>query len=566
MSTASLIERAKAGEAAAIAQLLTQALAKQGITVTAERHSYRLVLQLIGATLPDQTSIVATVRRGIQRLQIDTIGVVQIHCTLAEQPNIGWQADIVLLGSEHDEPPMLAAPPTPTPTSTSTSTPTPQPITAKLLGRTRSTPTGIPVAFVHEAFMALGVTPDASLEEVDAAYFQRRADLLSHGDRGTIATLKNAHALLKRHLQPTTAAPLVTGGTDEPTVDLEALTQLLRSQGLEGTTRLKDDRLQIQLKPASARHPSKAAAAIYTLLAQQDLKALGLAQIAQVEVYGLVSAQKVGWKRLVPIPPPATRDDTDVLSFNNRYVSALVFPVLLLLGLVMNALPLVNALLFGIKIWFHEFGHAIIAWLAGRRAIPLPIGWTNVNLERSLFVYCGVLILLGLLFWVGRREGKRWPMVLAGVLAVIQFWFTWLLPAYRFETLLSFGGIGGELYLCTLLMVSFFFPLPDYFRWDFYRYPVVIGAAFTFWGQFSLWQQIQQGQAAIPWGSLWGGEASGDMNNLSNAGWSDQQIIHTYSTLSHLCLWGLLGVYLYCAIRQNRHAIFALTQRWLAQH
>lgn len=166
---------------------------------------------------------------------------------------------------------------------------------------------------------------------------------------------------------------------------------------------------------------------------------------------------------------------------------------------------------------------------------------------------------------MGRREGKRWPMVLAVVLAVIQFWFTWLLPAYRFETLLSFGGIGGELYLCTLLMVSFFFPLPEYFRWDFYRYPVVVGAAFTFWGQFGLWQQINRGQASIPWGSLWGGESSGDMNNLSAAGWSDQQIINTYSTLSHLCLWVLLGVYLYFAVRQNRHAIFALTQRWLAQ-
>jgi hypothetical protein len=219
----------------------------------------------------------------------------------------------------------------------------------------------------------------------------------------------------------------------------------------------------------------------------------------------------------------------------------------------------------GIKIWFHEFGHATIAWLAGRRAIPLPFGWTNVDPERSLFVYLGLLLLFGLMFWVGRREQKRWTMLLAGILIVLQFWFTWLLPISRFETLLSFGGIGGELYLCTLLIVSFYFPLPAYWRWDFYRYPVVLGAAFTFWGQFWLWQQINRGIEEIPWGSMWGGPSDGDMNNLSNAGWSDQQIIGTYTTLSHVCLIALLGIYLYYGIQQNRHYLFALSQRWLAR-
>ena len=546
MSTTSLIERARAGDASAIAALLNQALAKQNITVTAERHSYRLVLQLTGQPLPEQTSVVAMIRRGIQRLQVDIIGVVQIHCTLTDHPDIGWQDEIVLLGAESHASPAI------TPDAFS------QPSASEPVEHSRLAPTDIPTSFINEAFATLGLPPEATLQAVDTAYFQRRAALLREGDRGAIAELKNAHALLKRHLQPEEIAQ--TTPTAEamapPPVDLSVLIQLLRSQGLESTARIKDDCLQIQLKPASAKNPNRAAAKIYTVLAQRDLKELDLTSITQVEVYGLVSAQKVGWKRLVPLPPPETSDNTDVLSFKNRYVSAFVFPVLMALGMLMNAWSLVNSLLFGIKIWFHEFGHAIIAWLAGRRAIPLPIGWTNVDLERSLFVYFGVLILLGLLFWVGRREGKRWPMVLAGVLAVIQFWLTWLLPAYQFETLLSFGGIGGELYLCTLLIVSFFFPLPDYFRWDFYRYPVVLGAAFTFWGQFGLWQQINRGRASIPWGSLWGGEASGDMNNLSYAGWSDQQIINTYTTLSHLCLLALLGVYLYFAIRQNRHVIF----------
>lgn len=550
MSAASLLERARTGDAEAIACLLTQALAAQNIVVTAKRQSYRLELRLVGQPLPNQAPLVATIRQGIQRLQTDVIGVVHIHCRQTDQPSIAWSEEIVLLGAWDDGKPVVAAPPPARP----------QPSESSL-----STTTHTPPARLERAFLTLGLTSAATLQDLDAAYFRRRAALLRQGDRQAVAELKTTYAVLKRQLQ--SAATESPNSTTEPAstvAGVEMLPQLLRSQGLEGQARLKAGRLQIRLDPKSAQHPNRAAAIIYTLLEQQDLKALGLSEISQVEVYGLASPQKVRWKRLLPLSVPATVDDTDVFSFKNRYVSAIVFPALMMLGMLMNALSLVNALLFGIKIWFHEFGHATVAWLAGRRAIPLPIGWTNVGEERSLFVYLGILILLGLLFWGGRREGKRWPMVLAGVLVIMQFWFTWLMPESQYETLLSFGGIGGELYLCTLLMVSFFFPLPDYFRWDFYRYPVVLGAAFTFWGQFGLWRQINRGRASIPWGSLWGGEANGDMNNLSYAGWSDQQIVGTYTTLSHLCLLGLLGVYVYFAMRQNRHALFALTQRWLA--
>ena len=55
------------------------------------------------------------------------------------------------------------------------------------------------------------------------------------------------------------------------------------------------------------------------------------------------------------------------------------------------------------------------------------------------------------------------------------------------------------------------------------------------------------------------------MNNLRSAGWSDQQIIHTYTALGNVCLLVLISVYLYVAIRQNRHYLYALTQRWWAR-
>ena len=471
MATASLLERARAGDADAIATLLTQALAPQGISVSAERRAYCLELWLKGQPLPDQTSVVAIIRQGIERLHIQSIGVVQIHGSLRDFPDIGWSEEISLLGSLADQ---------------NAPTATTDPIMANPINSAPATTAGPEAgvalsAALSRAYETLGLTPGAPVKLVDSIYFRCRAEMLRQGKRDAVAELKAAHHLIKEHLQPEgkpLSAPVVKPAKGPDGV--EALPRLLRSRGLDGKARIKESRLQIRLEPGSSRNPNRASATIYTLLAQQDLTALGLDQVSKIEVYGLASPKKIGWKRLVPMPPPASADDTDVLSFKNRYVSALAFPLLLLLGMVMNALPMVNALLFGVKIWFHEFGHAIIAWLAGRRAIPLPIGWTNVGEERSLFVYFGLLFLFSLLFWVGRREELRWPMVLAGVLVGIQFWFTWLMPEARYETLLSFGGIGGELYLCTLLMVSFFFPLPASWRWDLYRYPVVLGAAFTF--------------------------------------------------------------------------------------
>ncbi|MBE9112741.1 hypothetical protein IQ273_25455 [Nodosilinea sp. LEGE 07298] len=139
-----------------------------------------------------------------------------------------------------------------------------------------------------------------------------------------------------------------------------------------------------------------------------------------------------------------------------------------------------------------------------------------------------------------------------------------MISADTFDMLLSFGGVGGEIYLSALLMVSFYFPLPEYFRWDFYRFPVVLGAAFCFWGQVWLWQQVPRGKASIPFGSLWGEADHGDMNQLINFhDWTPGDIIGTYSTLTHLCLLAIFAVYGYTLFRQHRELFVALGRQWL---
>ncbi|MGB3310390.1 MAG: hypothetical protein WBG32_23515 [Nodosilinea sp.] len=503
----SLLEQAKDGDATAIASLLTHALKPKSITVRGDRQSYCLQLWFTGNPAPPQAATVAYAHRAIAKLEVASIGILQVYGEQAESQLPVWTEEIALLSAPLSEPPE----PLPAPLATSLvksdpsflhdpefSQPQPDQNQSPQVFPSLALDESAPVALAR-AYQELGLELGNSLAQVEAVYFKRRAELLRKGDRAALEPLKWAFTTLKTDLEQRAT---VEDASFSPT--------------LQETT--------------TVSRPS---------LVRRSLHS--------------------------PRPgQPDADDDTDLLSFQNRYSNGLIFPALLLLGMLMNAMPIVNALLWGIKIWIHEFGHATVAWLAGRRAIPLPIGWTNVDPRRSLFVYLSILVLLGLLYWAGRREDKRWPVVLAIALAIVQFFMTWLISADTFDMLLSFGGVGGEIYLSALLMVSFYFPLPEYFRWDFYRFPVVLAAAFCFWGQVWLWQQVPRGKASIPFGSLWGEADHGDMNQLLNVhDWTPGDIIGTYSSLTHLCLLGIFAVYGYTLFRQHRDLFVALGRQWL---
>ena len=333
--------------------------------------------------------------------------------------------------------------------------------------------------------------------------------------------------------------------------------------GLPAQVSIRGDQLHIGLWTADAPTPEPATQTLRQLLQHLDLAALGLSNLSRVHVYGLPAPKQAAWRREFAIAP-LTAADTDLAAFDNRFSAVVYFPLALLLGILLKAFGPFGILLRGIDIWFHEFGHAVVAWMAGRRAIPLPIGFTPVNPERSLVVYGCVLTLLGLLFWAGQREQKRWPQVLAGSLAVVQFAMTWLMSANTFDWLLYFGGIGGEFLICALLMVSYYFPFPAYFQWGLYRYPVVVGAAFTFFGSLWNWRQVRRGLQDIPWGSMWGGD--GDMEQLAYGhGWSQQRIIDTYNALGTICLSAIVAVYVHQLVTRHRGWLVAQWRQFVVR-
>ena len=252
------------------------------------------------------------------------------------------------------------------------------------------------------------------------------------------------------------------------------------------------------------------------------------------------------------------------LSFDSSAVNLSALPLVALLAWQVNLSPL-GFFLLGFHIWVHEFGHATVAWLVGKRALPLPIGWTNVEGEKSTFVYFGVLFLLGVLFVAGWKERKIWPMLIALAIAPFQFYMTWRMPEYRADMWLSFGGVGGEFYLSTLLMILFYFQFPEKFKWGFCRYFFLFLGASSFLNIYLFWRQVKRGTESIPWGSMIQGEedGGGDMNVLRDSyHWSNHDIVGTYTHLGNICLVALLSVYLIFALRLDRLANRLLGAVW----
>lgn len=283
--------------------------------------------------------------------------------------------------------------------------------------------------------------------------------------------------------------------------------------------------------------------------------------IQTVTIYGLRDNRVILWKKSLPLARVLAEEQTsaansDLFSFENIYVNRWALPIAFLLSAILHWSKL-DTLLLGMRIWIHECGHAVVAWFSGRRATPLPFGWTNISLDRSPIVYICVLALCGLLFYTGWKERKPQTMGVAVVAAIVQFGMTWGLSQDAFEMWFAFGGVGGEFYLSTLLAIGFYLPLPTRWRWDFWRYPALFMGASTFINALSFWHQVKRGSAAIPWGTMLGGsgDAGGDMNQLHDFGWSDGQIVNTYLAIGQVCLWVTIGIYVVRAISYRRRMV-----------
>ncbi len=255
----------------------------------------------------------------------------------------------------------------------------------------------------------------------------------------------------------------------------------------------------------------------------------------------------------------------DLSSYDNALVKAVAPPVVAVLAVLFH-LSSFGFLLEGFHVWIHEVGHASIAWLSSRPAVPLPFGWTNVEPTKSVALYLFVLVALLALAAAGWRERRLWPMVLGVVLVAAQTLMTWSLSEERAHLWMIFGGVGGEFYLSAAMMGLFFFEFPERFKWGACRYVVLFIGAASFFESYVFWKQVKRGGQGIPFGSMINGEndGGGDMNILSvEFHWTGHQIVFTYNHLADACLVAVIGVYLFFNLRLDR-AFYPLLSRFLS--
>jgi hypothetical protein len=274
----------------------------------------------------------------------------------------------------------------------------------------------------------------------------------------------------------------------------------------------------------------------------------------------------------LPMPAPAVpaepaEPDLSVLieegrgnpltDFENWKTTVIAPPLLFALAWLTVVSPF-GFFLKGFHVWMHEFGHAVPAWLSGRLAVPLPLGWTSVHPDFSPFTYLALLVLLLVLLVAGWRERRIWAMVIAAGLLVLQGYMTWLMPEPTQEFWWSaIGGIAGEFCLGALGMALFFIQLPEKFRWGACRYLVFLLCAACFIQAYVFWGDVYRGHEDIPYGTMIHGEddPNGDLDKLRHEhGWTQSQIRRTFYGLGNTCLIVLGVIYGFFALRLNRLA------------
>ncbi|PSN14644.1 hypothetical protein C7293_10810 [filamentous cyanobacterium CCT1] len=287
---------AKGGDAAAIADLINQALRAKGITVRGDRHGTCLRLWLTGQTLPPETQTVSYVRQGIDRLQVKAITRLHIYGEQADQPAPGWGVDVELDSPQAEVKPLDLNQTVETAAEPAPAVAPPEPASSDAPGT------------LEQAYLLLELEPGAALKDVEGAYFKLKAQALRQGDRSRVEALKQAFHQLKDYIEHPPAkpapAPQANAVADAATADLtpvERVQALLKRQRLSAQVNLEGRQLNISWLAVRVVNPEDAAYQIHSLLLSQNLTALGLGDVETLVISSLSRNQSVVWQQVLPL-------------------------------------------------------------------------------------------------------------------------------------------------------------------------------------------------------------------------------------------------------------------------
>jgi len=224
-------------------------------------------------------------------------------------------------------------------------------------------------------------------------------------------------------------------------------------------------------------------------------------------------------------------------------------PVVLLLSWLFCSTNFGRMLASLVGMPFHEVGHAAASWLSSRIAIPLPF-FTFWYDDQSVLMG---LIVAGLLVWLmfhTYREKNWFMLCCASAMLLVWATITFVVPPSRTLMWQILAGALGEIVFGAFLLVAFHFPLPDRFRWDFWRWVTLIPAALCFTHAMMLWRTVSADVSQMPWGSAIGSDSDGDMNRLvQQFNWGANDLANFYLNTGYLCIATLAAAYTYAAYR-----------------
>ena len=253
---------------------------------------------------------------------------------------------------------------------------------------------------------------------------------------------------------------------------------------------------------------------------------------------------------------PSMTDEPDLAHSRSRYdrgaENLFAVPVVLTLSGLICSTGLGRLFASMVGMPFHELGHAAASWLSSRIAIPLPF-FTFWFDDQSVLMGMIVAGALGWLMFHTRREKNHF--MFGVTVAMLAGWAiaTFLISPTTTLMWQILAGALGEIVFGAFLLIAFHFPLPDRFRWDFWRWVALIPGALCFVHALSLWRTVSADVSQMPWGSAIGAESDGDMNRLvQQFGWDANALADFYLGTAYACLLILAAAYAYAAYRMKR--------------
>jgi hypothetical protein len=205
--------------------------------------------------------------------------------------------------------------------------------------------------------------------------------------------------------------------------------------------------------------------------------------------------------------------------------------------IIAHGMPLLAEML---KMWTHESGHAVTAWLCGYTAVPTP--WITFRSAGRVPI-ATVLLAAALAFgaYVAWRV-ERWFWVAASAVTLVLLLAGNLRTAYQAGCLITFGGDAGSFVISTMLMATFYARPESTVRQKQLRWALLIIGAITFMSTYATW--AGGFEKIVHWIDDIDERGPTDLAKLTQYyGWAIGEMQARFLKVAHFCFVAMAAMY-----------------------